>query len=278
MRKKVAQDEIGAASLAKAATGPRTSEGKNRSKYNAVKHGIFSKVLLVKDESKGEFDPLLDGLADHFRPDGTLEEILVEKLATLFWRYRRLLIAERAQVQNEPEKSAPSRLSGNKGLIQNIGDPPILEQCKDLLFKLRRSICETGLNQVSDLEILREIYGDRGIEADPNGLFARFSQLHNISSAAFSDEERKSFGFTDRDDFIIAALQEIDAEILNLGSYIRQYAAPVKVRDSAAADRLNRYEASLERAIDRTLNQIERVQRLRKGQIVPPPIKLELSS
>jgi hypothetical protein len=43
-------------------------------------------------------------------------------------------------------------------------------------------------------------------------------------------------------------------------------------------DRLLRYESSLERAFDRTLNQLERLQRIRLGQPVPPTVNLNLSS
>ena len=41
---------------------------------------------------------------------------------------------------------------------------------------------------------------------------------------------------------------------------------------------LLRYEGSLERQFDRTLTQLERVQRMRLGQPVPPPVKVELST
>jgi hypothetical protein len=37
---------------------------------------------------------LLNGLRDDFHPEGTFEEIWVERLATLLWRERRLIIAE----------------------------------------------------------------------------------------------------------------------------------------------------------------------------------------
>jgi hypothetical protein len=42
-------------------------------------------------------------------------------------------------------------------------------------------------------------------------------------------------------------------------------------------DRLQRYEASLDRSFDRTLSQLERLQRVRSGQLVPPPLKVEIS-
>jgi hypothetical protein len=42
------------------------------------------------------------------------------------------------------------------------------------------------------------------------------------------------------------------------------------------SDHLLRYEASIERAFDRALTQLERKQRMRLGQPILPPIKLDL--
>jgi hypothetical protein len=75
------------------ASGPRSPEGKQRSKHNALKHGIFSEIILLKGESGSKLDSLLNGLPNDRWPEGALEEILVEKLATLQWRSRRFLIA-----------------------------------------------------------------------------------------------------------------------------------------------------------------------------------------
>lgn len=139
-------------------TGPRSPEGKERSKYNAVKHGIFSKVVVLEDEPRVAFDALLNGLLDDLRPQGALEEILVEKLATLMWRHRRLIVAHAAKSKS--------------------------------------------------IEVL-----------DGGGAGERWE-----------------------------------------------------------IDHLLRYEAALERAFDRALSQLERLRRMRLGQPVPPPIKLDISS
>jgi hypothetical protein len=74
--------------------GPRTQQGKENSKNNATTHGIFCKVAVTKGESRAEFQNLLNGLRNYFRPEGTLEDTLLEKLAVLFWRERRLIIAD----------------------------------------------------------------------------------------------------------------------------------------------------------------------------------------
>jgi hypothetical protein len=42
-------------------------------------------------------------------------------------------------------------------------------------------------------------------------------------------------------------------------------------------DRLLRYEASLERSFDRTLSQLERLQRMRQGQPVLPKLEVQHS-
>ena len=39
-----------------------------------------------------------------------------------------------------------------------------------------------------------------------------------------------------------------------------------------------RYSPALNREFDRTLNQLERLQRIREGQPVPPTLKLDLST
>ena len=42
----------GSTSIVRKATGPRTQQGKDRSKHNAVKHGIFSKVVVLKGDHR----------------------------------------------------------------------------------------------------------------------------------------------------------------------------------------------------------------------------------
>jgi hypothetical protein len=133
--------------------GPRTVLGKQKSKFNASKHGIFSQVTLLKGEPRGEFGSLLSGFRSHYEPEGTLEGLLVDKLASIVWRHRRLIIAMGKQ------------------------------------------------------------------------------------------EETISLGF----DKIVGTL-----------------------------DLLLRYESSLERAFDRALSQLERVQRIRKGQPIPPTLNVNL--
>ncbi len=133
-----------ASDIARGGTGPRTHNGKQRSKVNATTHGIFSSVVILKSESTSEYESLLDDLRNDFRPAGRLEETLVEKLAVLLWRLRRLLKAEAGEIGNclhtieyEAEKQsdqAQKELSlleeglVRQPLIEGIAKPEILKR------------------------------------------------------------------------------------------------------------------------------------------------------
>jgi hypothetical protein len=80
-----------AASRSRKRGGPRTTLGKERSRRNAVTHGIYAKVVLLKEENPTMLWALMKGFREAFQPVGVVEEALVEELATLKWRIRRLL-------------------------------------------------------------------------------------------------------------------------------------------------------------------------------------------
>lgn len=80
---------------AQKSTGPKTAAGKARSRRNALKHGILSAETLITDgESKEDtatFEALREELKADLDPQGLLQEILVDRLVALIWRWRRVL-------------------------------------------------------------------------------------------------------------------------------------------------------------------------------------------
>jgi hypothetical protein len=83
---------------ARKSTGPKTAQGKSRSRLNALKHGILaSQAVLTAIEGREErlaFEQLVEGLAHDFAPVGTFEQVLVQQIAACLWRQRRLLMFE----------------------------------------------------------------------------------------------------------------------------------------------------------------------------------------
>ncbi len=63
-------------------------------RYNALKHGILSRLAVLAHEDHAGFDGLLAALVEEHRPAGITEHTLIEALATLIWRKRRVLLAE----------------------------------------------------------------------------------------------------------------------------------------------------------------------------------------
>jgi hypothetical protein len=83
-------------------TGPKTATGKKRVSRNAVRHGFFSKFLLIQHrdgkESQSEFDDFYASANKHYQPVGWLEQLWVEKTAVWSWRLRRLIRCESGQI------------------------------------------------------------------------------------------------------------------------------------------------------------------------------------
>lgn len=80
---------------AQLATGPKTANGKAIIAANAIKHGIFTKDLLIStalgNENEIEYIELLENLLDCLAPQDQMESLLVEKIAIDFWRLRRVI-------------------------------------------------------------------------------------------------------------------------------------------------------------------------------------------
>jgi hypothetical protein len=85
---------------AKKSTGPVTVQGKQTVANNALKHGVFSKSLILADEDPDEYKSLLDQLLLELHPSGLLEQTLVERIALTLWRQRRLVRAETANIES----------------------------------------------------------------------------------------------------------------------------------------------------------------------------------
>ena len=72
---------------AQASTGPNTKQGKSNARYNAVRHGILARrVVLETVEQREEFQELLRSCEAEFRPIGLLEKFLVEDVAVAMWK------------------------------------------------------------------------------------------------------------------------------------------------------------------------------------------------
>ena len=71
-------------------TGPKTSEGKDAVRLNALKHGLLSQEILLPGEEEEALRELGERLRDELQPAGELESLLVDRIIASYWRLRRL--------------------------------------------------------------------------------------------------------------------------------------------------------------------------------------------
>src|SRR3989344_2541628 len=81
--------------------GVKTEEGKAVSKYNAVKHGLLSEKVLMKNESMEKLEEFWQKLRKDFKPQSEIELLLVDRIVTGFWRLSRLLALEEQETRND---------------------------------------------------------------------------------------------------------------------------------------------------------------------------------
>jgi hypothetical protein len=77
-------------------TGPRTTEGKNRSRMNTIAHGFTAQGVVLTEDDAPHYKANLQTFMNEHRPKGPTELFLVETLAETAWTVSKI----RAQEQN----------------------------------------------------------------------------------------------------------------------------------------------------------------------------------
>ena len=104
-------------------TGPNTPEGKAASRRNALAHGMRAEHLLLDGEDPEVFSTLSHHLIDELAPEGTFETELVDQMANLIWRARRIPRFETALMvwmQTWCEVFASRLVKFHRGIISKV--------------------------------------------------------------------------------------------------------------------------------------------------------------
>lgn len=107
--------------------GPITNKGKSITRYNAQKHGLLSKEVLIDGEEKEVLIQLKSDLYKTFEPQGSVEEMLVDRVVTNVWRLRRAITVERNVMEyfklselnlynSDPERKGCMDMIDNQGI------------------------------------------------------------------------------------------------------------------------------------------------------------------
>jgi hypothetical protein len=275
------------------ATGPRTPQGK-KSRFNALKHGLFSRSVLLDGEAIcGKYETLLRDLRDYWQPHGTPETLEIELQASSWWRFcrcikvesaeisKKILFAESDFIAKRHEEAFECSRSGT-GLMKHINNLLVVHEAMWLFVFLRDDLTENGFQQ--NCPILMRLYGQLEDGGVPLGLRMLYEMCGKNARLA---EER---GDKERDAHLRSVfVEQIDAEIKRLTASAKELEGFDRERvrcmldaaflpDPGVSDALMRVRTQAIRDIERSTIRLERLQRMRKGQPLPPQVDVNISS
>jgi hypothetical protein len=247
------------------------------SRLNALKHGVLSRHTLLPWEDADEYQALLAALVAEHAPEGPTEEHLVEELAGIIWRKRRVRMAEASIFRQELRHKAavyngPEHVVG-AALMPFTGDP-------EARANVPCAIVATATQTARDL---RELRRDQGIAQDAlnildadgpdaygRALAALHGDMRDFWQDCLSDPPDDGLTYTATAEALMAWIRHhwrewFDDPLLEL-----QYRDAI--RDQAfgmayATDELEvpaRYEIHLDRKLERTLSMLIKLRDFRQ--------------
>jgi len=280
--------------------GVKTPEGKEIIKYNALKHGLLAKevVITIGDgaENPEEFNALLQDLNTQLKPEGALEEMLVEKIAVAYWRLRRAYKYEVGLIRNELDNATEEFYGKTDWDDQKLNKTD--EEIKQQIEQEKEGI-EYWKKDKRDLsrihkqgKALEEIYDwqdnwqqlyykveDLLPEDDESIQGPKELREFLNKNTSWSDDDIWQTLIEVCDERVkcheeqIATLKR-DAEKNKLKLQVIKKLGSIPAKDEL--DRLLRYEGSIERQLYKAMNQLERLQRVRSGDSVPAPVAVDV--
>ena len=268
-------------------TGPKTPRGKTKSRTNALKHGLFAMDISVvgtsNKEDSEQYTALLKSLQEDHGPVGIAEHLEVERIAACWWKLGRAWRYENAEITDELFRVEMNQ----RGLIWSEDPVPHSRLCSeratvDLLRKAKAEIETTG--KISDeLETEMAAADERfqrlwaSKKEWHSEWFRRLLQAQTSSatgSAPSKSDELTHWLLLSIGNSIDYLSQGVEAVEHHSRTNPLNLAAVPKER---ALDRTLRADAAAERNLSRAMDRLERLQRRRQGEAVPPPVSIRLS-
>lgn len=164
-------------------TGPRTSDGKQRSRQNAVRHGLTAETVIGILEDADEYRAFEEEIIADCHPASSIERSLASRLASLLWRMRRASAIERGLFE----------INAGTDRRQNMHDNPIADKgCERLeaIHGLKSSPCEqsrTIHGCIRNQEVINSATGGtlESMELVTSDLAQSFLRLANSDDGAF---------------------------------------------------------------------------------------------
>ena len=87
--------------------GPKTEAGKQRSRLNAIRHGLAARTVCLTREDRPIFEAVVEAYTNRFQPADDVEEDLIERMVVAKWKQRRCWAMETAALNLEMHRGRP---------------------------------------------------------------------------------------------------------------------------------------------------------------------------
>ena len=175
---------------AQKSNGPRTEQGKEASRLDAVRHGMLARTPVVPNlEREEDWHAHRRGLLESLRPVGQLEMMLANRVVQLSWRIRRIARYERDEIAKLYADDAP-RFWRNREEMDLVGDRqlPGLEK----LGPLARYEAHLHRSLLQSLHELQRVQASR-VDGDAAVPLAVDVVVTNGHSGAESEQTKENY-------------------------------------------------------------------------------------
>jgi len=292
-------------------TGPKTPEGKKRAALNALKHGLRAASPVVPSmEDPADWTAHRDRVVRDLAPGGYLETVLAERVATLLWRMGRVVRYESLSITTGIENVVKDYV-GLHGCLLDFIHPEDAETEREAaqadldLFAKLPTLKPTAKVEPRTAWSLVEAYVKTAdvdsTEEDSEDAACAFSTSDLELSEIPAEEPPDEWGGWTAG-YLRAVLDKVAEkakadpadmrERVRLSLYGKASAANRKaeavrkemeqtqrarlIPNENTLEKVTRYETHLERALFRTLHELQRLQAARAGMAPPPPTAVDL--
>jgi len=256
------------------------------SRFNALRHGVLSEHTVLPWEDEAEYEALLNALVEEYAPHGPTEEHLVEEIAGVIWRKRRLRLAEAASHRRGIEK-ATAPFSDTLSTALNQVDRalplgPIIEAVSATPSVTAKDLAELKRRNAS-LHLALEILS----VGKPGAYEAALAELDERTRTSWQEQVAPEPEETDDEDPDEDS-ESYAADATGLAEYLERSVLPQCAKqlvfvenrsvirtqvlgealDCDKLERLGRYEVQQDRKLERMLAMLLRLQDFRRSNKV----------
>jgi hypothetical protein len=288
---------------AQLSTGAVTETGKAIVSRNAVRHGIFTKDLVINSgdgkEDAQEYQEILDNLEKSMNPSGQMEYLLMEKIAVDFWRMKRVIRFETGSIRTYLDMAlyefyGKANYDGSKDNKTNAElDKDIshqkecIEWNKKYIKCLRKGAVKFDKPQWSNDDLTSEIEDDLDLVIEKlkydildeetrrmfdNGQMSFEFKRKTLLDNEYDDKklsEALADIFDEQNAECNKKIAEFEAEKIRVRCHAETNLHKLSLPESADSEKVMRYERSLQKSIMQNLLLLKRLQAERHAPPAP---------